>query len=138
MRHSRYHLKCGREVVLRDLRQWRTDEGILEGRRPPHCNGKYLADLFFDVRDEAIGASIYLGNVECGEATDAAPFGAPRDLPPVSCRARFVSHAPARERGKMCSEVTLIGFQNDFGVQRELEDALADLDWIACAWDYDH
>jgi len=25
MRHSRYHLKCGREVVLRDLRQWRTD-----------------------------------------------------------------------------------------------------------------
>ena len=136
-RHSEYQLKCGREVVLRDLRQWRTDEGVIEGRRPPHRNGKLLADLFERVRDEAIGVSMYLGNVECGERTDAAPFGTPRDLPRVSCRARFVSYEPARERDKMCSEVTLIWFQDDFGIQGELDDALADVDWNACAWDYD-
>lgn len=135
--HGTYTLGDGREIHLRELRQWWTYEGVLEGRPSPDDNGHQLAALVRRHQYEGRGASLYLGGIETGERSEAFPFGRPARLPPISNTARFLSYSPVKGSDAMCSKLTLIWFQTDFGLQSDFDAAMAALDWEAQAADYD-
>ncbi len=132
-----YTLKDGREIVLRELHQWHTHEGVLEGRPSPEMNGHLLIGLVARYKQEGAGVSLFLGDLDVGPRTDAFPFGTPGRLPHVTCAARFVSYSPTKKSDMMCSELTLIWFQTDFWSQPEFSAAIASVDWERDAWDYD-
>lgn len=135
--HGTYTLNDGREIHLRELRQWWTYEGVLEGRLSPDDNGHQLAALVRNHQVEGRGVSLFLGRIDTGERSDAFPFGRPQRLPPITNTARFLSYSPVKGSDAMCSELTLIWFQTDFWIQSDFGAAMAAMDWRAQAADYD-
>ena len=132
-----YTLNDGREIVLRELRQWFTHEGVLEGRPSPQMNGDQLNNLVRRHQRDGRGVSLFLGKIDSGRRSEAFPFGTPAELLSITCTARFVSYSPTHNSQMMCSELTLIWFQTDFWVQSEFAEAMARIDWEEHAWDYD-
>lgn len=132
-----YTLRDGREIVLRELRQYLTHEGVLEGRPSRDDNGHQLTALVRRHQQDGRGVFLHAGDIELGATSEAFPFGRPATLPAVTCLARFVSFTPTKNSDLMCSELTLIWFQNVFWREPPFDAAIAGIDWDALAFDYD-
>ena len=105
----------GRVIVLRELRQSLTYEGLLEGVPTPEMNAHHVRGVVERERKNAAGAAVYL--IEPIE-TPLEPAHDPRrkraSIPRITCVARYLSFQPARERLDG-SELVVVWFQNAFG-----------------------
>lgn len=135
--HGAHTLADGREIVLCELRQWFTHEGVLEGRPSPDMNGHRLKNLVERHQQEGRGAFLCLDGIDAGQISEAFAYGRPAMLPAITCMARFVSYAPTHGSDMMCSELTVIWFQNEFWRQSAFDAAISSIDWERDAWDYD-
>lgn len=136
-------LPSGRRLYLRELRQYLTYEGLLEGLPTAERNKQRLERLVAEHRDKPYAGGPYLIRptetpIEYKRGGEPYPFGTPAALPAVTCIGRFDSLQPARDKRSDLSGLVLIWFQEELafpidpGVRAQLlavnwEDHAADL-----------
>lgn len=111
-------LSSGHRLSLRELRQYRTYEGWLEGLPTVEWNQQHLEKLVKSQRDKP-----YPGDPLLIQPTEAPieyrqgqryPFGTPSALPAVTCIGRYESLSPARDHAGDYSGLVVIWFQEEF------------------------
>ncbi len=150
--HCSLGLASSRKITLDKLTQTRTYVGVLEGtpnkkkndeliertleqlRRLPHSEGEPL--LIAPQRREY---SIKPGDRQGGMRSGI--FGDPPEwLPLVVCVGRFHStfpcNHPNHDRSKDASSLTVVWYQDDFGIERRAIEQLKLIDWDEHATDF--
>jgi len=61
----------------------------------------------------------------------------PEWLPEVECIGVFNSDSPAHDKSKDCSSLTIIWYQDDFGIDSKAMELIVEVDWDLYASDYD-
>jgi hypothetical protein len=104
---SRVTLSTGQEVVLEELNQRLTYEGLIEGLPTTSLNKKHLDSLVAEQREKRPKTPVYLltpAETPMKWSGERYPFGTPARLPGVTCIARFGS----RNSPLSYSELTII------------------------------
>ena len=135
----------GRRLYMRELRQYLTYEGLLEGLPTAECNKQRLERLVVEHRDKPYYGGPYLIPtteilIEYIRDGRPYPFGTPSALPSVTCIGRFESFEPARDKNFDMSGLVVIWFQEEFAFpidQAVIAHILA-IDWNAHAADFSH
>jgi hypothetical protein len=114
---NKMHLQSGLVLLVRELRQLSTYEGLLEGLPTKEKNQKLIARLLQQQVDPryAVPAHLILPNERMIEMSEGEiyPFGTPAALPSVTCIGRFESLSPTA-RGKGDASGLVVIFQEDF------------------------
>ncbi|WP_437958154.1 hypothetical protein WME76_43985 [Sorangium sp. So ce119] len=139
-----FDMPSGRRLYLRELRQYLTYEGMLEGLPTVERNKEQIEELVSEHRDKPYPGGPYLirpteAPIELPE-DDPYPFGTPSALPRVTCIGRFDSLDPARDRSSHFSGLVVIWFQDDFAfpVDPAVVTQLLAIDWEAHAADMEY
>jgi len=137
-------LPSGRRLYLRELRQYLTYEGLLEGLPTAERNKQRLERLVAEHRDKPYAGGPYLirpteTRVEY-KRDEPYPFGTPAALPSVTCIGRFDSLQPARDKSRDLSGLVVIWFQDEFAfpIDPAVVSQLLAIDWEAHAADMDY
>jgi hypothetical protein len=137
-----FQLPSGRRLYLKNLRQYLTYGGLLEGLPTVEMNQRIIESLIHDNRDKRHGCDPYLIQpterpIEIGRKY---PFGTPSSLPGVVCIGWFDSHKPARSPTSDMSSLVVIWFQEDFAfpIDQEVLTSLLGIDWEKHAADGDY
>jgi uncharacterized protein (TIGR02996 family) len=135
-------LRSGRFVSLRELRQFGTYEGLLEGLPTREMNQARIERVLGEERNRASGAEPYLiPPVETPiKREEPYPFGEPAAIPAVTCIGRFRSYDPARDPAHDYSELVVVWFQREFAppIDSGVWQQLLAIDWDRHANDYDY
>lgn len=137
-------LQTGRMVMLRELRQYGTYEGLLNGLPTKERNQKRLAHLIEEEGRNRYNTAPYL--IEPAERTlelpkgDVYPFGTPSALPAVTCICRLESFAPTPRGTGDASGLVVIWFQNVFQYPPpgEIDAQLKAIDWDGLAGNFEY
>ncbi|WP_433932510.1 hypothetical protein AB3662_48225 [Sorangium cellulosum] len=139
-----FDLPSGRRLYLRELRQYLTYEGMLEGLPTVERNKEQIEELVSEHRDNPYPGGPYLIRptevpIELPE-DDPYPFGTPSALPRVTCIGRFDSLDPARDQSRDFSGLVVIWFQDDFAfpIDPAVVAQLLAIDWEAHAADMEY
>ena len=135
---SRVTLSTGREVVLEELNQRLTYEGLIEGLPTTNLNKRHLDSLVAEQREKRPKTPVYL--LTPAETPmewpggERYPFGTPARLPGVTCIGRFGS----RNSPLSYSELTIIWLQNEFAmpIDSSVLEEVVRLDWDALAAEF--
>jgi hypothetical protein len=155
-----YNVRCvlrltsGREVVLDKLSQSRTYAGLLEGtpnkrsndhdiqwaldeaRRDPASLGEPF--LFEPERRDYLRAPGDMQSVLDSQGNRPSGFQhIPEWLPQIQCIGIFHSLRPVRDRTKHASSLTIVWYQDDFGIDASAIDRLRSVDWDHHAIDFE-
>jgi hypothetical protein len=111
-------LLSGRRIHLRELWQYRTYDGLLEGLPTEVMNEGMLQHLLARYRDQPYPGAPYLirpteRRIETSQG-GPYPFGNPSALPGVTCISRFESREPAPDQP--LSGLVVIWFQQEFAL----------------------
>ena len=138
-------LPSGRRLYLRELKQYLTYEGLLEGLPTAERNRQRLERLVADHRDKPYEGGPYLIRptetpIEYDRDGHSYPFGTPSALPSVTCIGRFDSLQPARDQSYDLSGLVVIWFQEEFAfpIDPAVDAQLLTIDWEAHAADFSH
>ena len=130
-------LNTGRKIAVKELRQYGTYEGLLEGLPTSERNKRLIQQLRSDESIASYGVAPVLlpvteRPIELGRQY---PFGTPAALPPVIVVARFASMRPTTNGQGDASGLTVVWFQDDFCWPPALEvlSQLERLDWESLA-----
>jgi len=137
-------LISGRLLVLRELREFGTYEGVLEGLPTKEKNRKLLAWL----RQEYVYARyavspLLLMPVEREIAMpegEIYPFGTPAALPSITCIGRFESRSPTIAGEGDASGLVVIWFQEHFQYPppSEIVECLESIEWEKYAGNFEY
>lgn len=132
-------LSSGRRLYLKELRQFLTYEGLLEGLPTAERNQQKLERLLAENQTNPYDARPYLIRPmeKPIEVHRPYPFGTPAALPAVTCVGRFTSLEPARDKKSDYSGLVLIWFQDKFAlpIDSAVVTTIQELDWEAHAAD---
>ena len=138
-------LITGRRLSLRELRQYLTYEGLLEGLPTADMNNRNLDRLIVAHRDKPYAGGPYLIQpiekpIDCGNYDRPYPFGTPSALPAVTCIGRFDSLQAARNRDSDMSGLVVIWFQEEFAfpIDPDVFTKLQAIDWETHAADMNY
>ncbi len=138
-------LPSGRRLYLRELRQYLTYEGLLEGLPTAERNKQRLERLVTELRDKPYEGGPYLIHpnetpIKYDWGGKPYPFGTPSALPSVTCIGRFDSLEPARDANCDLSGLVVIWFQEEFAfpIEPAMVAQLLAIDWDAHAADFSH
>jgi hypothetical protein len=137
-------LSTGRTLMLQELTQRLTYEGLLEGLPTSKANKSYLDRLLDEQRARQSRTPVFLLRpVETPIDFPSGrpyPFGSPAHLPGVTCIGRFRSDPIGQEDGPDCSELTIIWLQREFAmpIEPSASEEMARLDWDALAANFEH
>jgi uncharacterized protein (TIGR02996 family) len=137
-------LSSGRDVYLRELRQFRVYEGLLEGLPTTELNQRIINRIVAGERDRPLAGEPYLLRPEERpieyQRAEPYPFGEPASIPAVACIGRFHCFQPARESRRDFSALVVIWFQEDFAlpIDPKIWPRLLAIDWERHAADYDY
>ena len=135
---SRITLSTGCEVVLEELNQRLTYEGLIEGLPTTSMNKKYLDRLVAEQRQMRPKSPVHLltpvGTPMKWRGEEWYPFGTPARLPGVTCIGRFGS----RNSPLSYTELTVIWLQNEFAmpIESSVLEEVVRLDWDALAAEF--
>lgn len=139
------NLPSGRRLYLRELRQYLTYEGLLEGLPTVEMNSRKIESLLAAHRDKPYPGEPYLIRpiekpIEYRSDERPYPFGTPSALPGVTCIGRFDSLDPARDKSKDSSGLVVIWFQDEFAfpIAPDVAERLLAIDWSAHAADLEY
>ena len=138
-------MPSGRRLYIRELRQYLTYEGLLEGLPTAERNKQRLELLVVEHRNKPYYGRPYLIRptempIEYNRDGRPYPFGTPSALPSVTCIGRCESLDPARDKNCDLSGLVVIWFQEEFAFpidQAVIAQILA-VDWNAHAADFSH
>jgi hypothetical protein len=137
-----FQLPSGRWLYLRNLTQYLTYEGLLEGLPTAERNKEILDRLILKNTGKPYEGQPYLIQpterfLDIGRKY---PFGTPSSLPEVICIGRFDSLQPARNPTSDLSGLVVIWFQEDFAfpIDQEVLTKLLAIDWEKHAADMDY
>jgi hypothetical protein len=151
--NSAYHLRCqialrsGRRVKLQSLHQWMTYAGWLEGVPSGDLNDGFVEGSLRDSERYCIeGAKpILIVPARRDYLRRPGDMGGHRSLggqpaewlPMVTCVGVLRDTAPARDRGKDCSMLTVAWFQDEFAlpIDESVLEHLQSIDWEQLAAD---
>jgi hypothetical protein len=143
-RNGELDLPSGRRLYLRELRQYLTYEGLLEGLPTAEGNKQKLARLVAEFKNRPYAGQPYLirprETLLDYDSPEPYPFGAPSALPAITCIGRFDSLLPARDRHSDLSGLIVIWFQEEFAFPIDsgvLAEMLA-IDWESHAADMNY
>lgn len=135
-------LPLGRTIYLKELRQYFTYEGLLEGLPTVEMNKRKLVYLF---KEEAKKIDPQLPYLLVPDETPIEydrkyPFGTPSALPSITCIGRFQSLSPARDAKMDASELVIIWFQPEFAIpiNPSIVTQIQAIDWDQHANDYEY
>lgn len=141
-KHAIFKLPSGRWLYLRELRQYETYEGLLEGLPTAERNKQNVERLVDEHRDRPYPGMPYLIHptekpIEYKQGGGRYPFGTPSALPAVTCIGRFTSLKPVRKKDYDQSGLVVIWFQEQFAypIAPCVEDKILTIDWEAHAAD---
>jgi uncharacterized protein (TIGR02996 family) len=147
---ERVQLQSGRLVALRELRQFRVYEGLLEGLPRTELNQRIINGILEEERTRLSTGEPYLIRPDETPIQSQRPienrwkgphlWGQPAALPSVGCVGRFHSSHPARDSGRHFSELVVVWFQEDFAlpIDQKAWAQLLVLDWERYAADYNY
>jgi len=143
-KEGEFELLSGRHIVLRELRQYRTYEGLLVGLPTEEMNKNYLRDLVSAKQDNSHPQvpSVLIPPAETpikySRDNRPYPFGTPSALPRTTCIGRFASLDPVRDNDGDCSELVIIWLQEAwaFPIDPVVVSQLRKLDWDRFAANY--
>jgi uncharacterized protein (TIGR02996 family) len=134
-------LRTGRQLVMRELRQWNFYEGWLAGGPTSQWNREAVERLVAEER-QRWGAEPYL--IQPVERPverknyphHNEPFGL---LPTIACVGRLVSFQPAKDQSRHASELIVIWFQHEFAfpIDPGVREQIRAIDWDQHATDFD-
>lgn len=153
--HCTLRLDSGREITLDELKQSRAYAGLLEGTPDKTSNDRTIQWAL----DRAKRVSTSLGDpylieperrdyrrergdmqfiVDWQNDRPAEMKRIPEWLPQIVCVGVFRSIRPVRDQSKDASSLTIVWFQDDFGVDSRAEEQLRSVDWdeLATDWEY--
>jgi len=138
-------LPSGRRLYLRELRQYLTYEGLLEGLPTAERNKQQIEQVVAKHRDKPYAGEPYLIRpsetpIDYNRDGRSYPFGTPASLPAVTCIGRFDSLKPARNQSSDLSGLVVIWFQSEFAfpIDSAVVAKLLAIDWEAHAADMDY
>ena len=136
-------LRSGRLVLLRELRQRMTYEGLLEGLPTAEMNQGKIRRLLGEQSNHRYNVQPLLippveRPIERPDG-DKYPFGTPSALPPVTSVARFESLTPTIIGRGDTSGLVVIWFQEEFAYPppRNILEQLEAVDWDRHAGSFD-
>lgn len=134
-------LLSGRRIHLRELWQYLTYDGLLEGLPTEEMNEGMLQHLLARYKDQPYPGAPYLirpaeRRIESSQR-GPYPFGNPSALPGVTCISRFESRGPARDQP--LSGLVVIWFQQEFAfpIDPAVVTQIETIDWQEHAAHYD-
>src|SRR5579872_3207172 len=137
-------LPSGRRLYLKELRQYLTYEGLLEGLPTAERNKQRLERLVAEHRDKPYAGGPYLIRptetpIEYNRDGHPYPFGTPSALPSVTCIGRFDSLKPARNQASDFSGLVVIWLQEEFAfpIDPIVTAQLLEINWEKHAADMD-
>ena len=140
-----FELHTGRSLYLRELRQYLTYEGLLEGLPTAERNQQRLESLVAKHRDKPYAGGPFLIQptetpIEYNRDGRQYPFGTPSALPSVTCIGRFDSLQPARDKNCDFSGLVIIWYQEEFAfpIEPSVVSKLLAIDWETHAADMDY
>jgi hypothetical protein len=132
-------LADGRPVVLQELRQFLTYEGLLEGAPTPEMNAHHVQGVVAQQLRTALGGAVHLIEPAETPLEDHGHFKKVRArIPSITCVGRFLSYQPARV--EMCaSQLVIIWFQDSFAppIADAALVAIRETPWHQLAHDFD-
>ncbi|MDP1799399.1 MAG: hypothetical protein Q8K78_18020 [Planctomycetaceae bacterium] len=153
--HCSIRLQCGREIILDKLIQSRTYAGLLEGvpnKRVNDLGIEWLLDRAG--KEKTTGGEPYLIEPKrrdylrkAGDMQSIVDRQSDRPeelrripewLPLIECIGIFSSISPARDSTKDTSSLTIVWFQDDFGIDKNVVEQLQNVDWEKHAVDCDY
>jgi hypothetical protein len=142
---GRFELASGRSLHLRELRQYLTYEGLLEGLPTAEGNERMLERLAAERRGKTYpdGPAHLIRPTERPVAYrkgERYPFGTPSALPRVTCIGRFQSFEPTNHRAGDFSGLVVIWFQEEyaFPIDPDVTRQILGIDWDGLAADIDY
>ncbi|PQO31029.1 hypothetical protein C5Y96_11765 [Blastopirellula marina] len=111
-------LSSGRRIYLKQLEQYLTYEGLLEGLPTAERNQQRLQSLVAEHQDKPYDGTPYLippveTPIDHGRPY---PFGTPSALPSVTCIGRFTSLDPAKDKSYDYSGLVILWYQQDYAM----------------------
>lgn len=153
--HCSLRLETGREIILDQLTQSRTYAGLLEGT-PNRASNELSIEWALERAqkgNESLGQP-YLVEPErrdyLREPGDMQPIldrqhdrpaelqRIPEWLPGIECVGMFRSVQPARDKSQDASSLTVVWYQNDFGLDPYAMERLRAIDWEEHATDWQY
>jgi uncharacterized protein (TIGR02996 family) len=135
--------RSGRWVSLRELRQWRTYGGLLEGSPNDEINQQILRHAQTEAARGAISANSYLIPPVIRNRLQKGWDIAPRQyqfLPATACVGRFTSTPRSNDSNYHASELVIIWFQDEFAfpIDPAVREQIRAIDWEKHATDFDY
>lgn len=148
-------MSSGRSIILDRLIQARTYGGMLEGTPNKRLNDESIQWALDDARGlrQSVGQPLLIApdrrdyKVTPGDMQPVLDGQSnrppemrhiPEWLPLVQCIGIFSSISPARDRSKDASSLTILWFQDDFGINPAAIDIIRRINWEqhAADWSY--
>ncbi len=135
-------LKNEIEVEIRELHQWGTYNGLLEGVPTDKSNKRTIERIIKRAQEICHMNEHYLIEPKQTPLEINRPyrFGIPMSLPSVVCIAELWYHQPARNEEMHASSLLLIWFQNEycFPIEDNIIDEFKAVDWKKFALDFEY
>lgn len=137
-------LDSGRRLSLMELKQFLTDEGLLEGLPTAERNRQRVERWVLEHRGRPYpGEPHLIRPVETPvpyQGDRPYRFGTPSALPSVTCMGRFTSLDPARDPVREYSGLVVLWFQEEFAlpIDPAILRQIRSLDWETLAADLDY
>jgi hypothetical protein len=133
----------GRWLYMRELRQYLTYEGLLEGFPTVERNKQKLDQLFAEHQGKPYPGASYLiqpTETPIDYVGKPYPFGTPSTLPIITCIGRFDSLEPARDQTKDYSGLVIIWYQDEFAfpIDPIVVNEFQMIDWEHYAIDFEY
>ena len=152
--HCSLRLISGREIILDRITLSRTYAGLLEGTPNERSNDLSIKWAMDRVRRDAPQGQLHLieperrdyfrhpGDMQSVlDRQQERPLELkhiPEWLPQIECVAEFHSIGPVRDSTKDASSLTILWYQNDFGLDEVSIERLRNVDWDQHATDWEY
>ncbi len=135
-------LKDNIEVSIRELHQWGTYNGLLEGLPTDASNKRTIETVIKRAQEMSFLNNYYLIEPEQTPIKINRPyrFGTPMSLPSTVCIAELWHHQPARNEDMHASSLLVIWFQETycFPIEDDILEKFKTIDWGKHAYDFEY
>lgn len=137
-------LKDNIEVTIKELHQWETYNGLLEGLPTDRTNKLTIERVIQRAKEICHMEEYYMLEPDQTpieyDRDRPYPFGKPMSLPSRVCIAELWHHQPARDQEMHASALLLIWFQDEycFPIAPEILEKFKNVEWKQHALDFDY
>ena len=152
--HGSLRLATGREITLDKLSQSRTYSGLIEGTPNKALNDRSIRWVLERTKqdNESLGEPFLIpperrdyfseqGDMQSvldrQQDRSATMRHIPEWLPHIVCVGVFESFQPAHDKSKDASSLTIVWYQDNFGLDPQVAERLREVDWDQHATDWE-